>query len=301
MKIASFSRRSSLAFMAAAAAVGITDAAVSKRSGGAAAQAPMQPPSTAPVLNLADPAIRLATYVRIRCRLDAEPAFMPYHGTIFGKPEGHVAVPLLDVAGFSWTRAHRIEESTYRLDTSEVGYFLDRETGEVLNHWTNPMNGLKVVPKPYHSSMQVIVDRTGLKPVAPQSLPPGTQMTWNAGRPTVLNGHVWVHEDVIGRYPNRPRESFADPREFFGPVLTATSLATWSASVTDLLDRSRAFVPSMFSYQTLGSWSPFLRMGATPGLLSWSLFGAKGESIDAVPSWLRNRVLREFPDFLPRV
>jgi hypothetical protein len=39
-------------------------------------------------------------------------------------------------------------------------------------------------------------------------------------------------------------------------------------------------------------------MGATPGLISWRMFGGKLTSLDEAPSALRERVLRDHPDFL---
>jgi hypothetical protein len=110
-----------------------------------------------------------------------------------------------------------------------------------------------------------------------------------------------MHEDLIGQFPNAPQASFADPLQYFGPVLTASSLATWSAPLTELADPKADFVQSMLSYQTLGSWRPFMRMGSTPGLISWRMFGAKAATVDAVPAALRARVLADYPDFLTKL
>lgn len=252
-------------------------------------------------LDLTNPQTRLRAYLRIRCRLDGKPTYMPYRGTIFGKPEGKTAVALFDVAGFSWSTVTQVGESRYRLDSVEAGYFLDRASGEPLVRWVNPLNDLETTVRHYRSWAHMMVGPEGLEPLRDGPAPEGVQVTATAGEPTIMNGTVWMHEDLIGQFPSAPQPSFSDPLQYFGPMLTATSLATWCAALADLIDAAAPYVPSMFSYQTLGSWRPFMRMGSAPGLISWRMFGAKGSSLDAVPTALRERVLADYPDFLTKL
>lgn len=240
----------------------------------------------------------LRTYLRIRSRLDGKPAFYPYQGTIYGKPFGKVAVPLFDVEGFSWDRLTQSSDGHYRIDTYEAGYFLDRATGLPLSTWVNPLNGVTTQVKHYRSSAHIVVSNGKLEPVVSPTAVPALALSASMSAMTRMNGKIWVHEDIIAQIANKPQGSFADAREYAGPTLEATSLATWSADLADLADRRRAFVPAMFSYQTLGTWRPFMRMGTTPGVISWRLFGTKEPSLDRVPAGLRTRILREYPDFL---
>jgi hypothetical protein len=240
----------------------------------------------------------LATYLRIRSRLDGKPVFYPYRGTIFGRPIGQSAVPLFDVEGFSWDRLSIIGPQHYRIDTVEAGYFLDLVSGRPLNEWINPLNGLSTMVKHYRSFAHVEVSDGKLKPILPATALPGAQFNATMGSPTTLGDRIWVHEDLIARFPNKPASSFADPREYNGTMLEAASLATWCASVADLHDSRRAFVPATLSYQTVGSWRPFMKMGDTPGVISWRMFGSKVATIDEVPAALRKRVLDEYPGFL---
>ncbi len=240
----------------------------------------------------------LLTYLRIRSRLDGKAAFYPYRGTIFGKPFGKSAVPLFDVEGFSWDHLTKLGEDRYRIDTSEAGYFLDRKTGLPLGNWVNPMNDVQTEVKHYRSSAHIIVSNGKLEPVMATPAPSGLELSASMSATTRINDKIWVHEDIIARIPNKPQASFADPREYVGPMLEATSLATWSADLSHLADARRTFVPAMFSYQTMGSWRPFMRMGTTPGVISWRLFGSKEPEIERVPPALLSRILGEYPDFL---
>ena len=279
-------RRASIGLIAAAAG------AVGTRSVAAI-------PATA-TYDPSDPVTRVETYVKLRSRMDGQKTFMPYYATIFGKPEGKAAVPLFDVEGFSWSKATRLGEGKYRLDGVEAGYFIDPQTRKPLGKWTNPLNGLETSVKHYRSWAHQIAAPEGLSNPERQPLPPGAAFAQVMGGPTTFAGKVWMHEDLYGTFPNKPKNSFADPLEYFGPVLTGTSLATWSADLADVANPRLAFVPTMLSYQTLGSWRPFMRMGDAPGLISWRMFGVKQPTIQGVPKHLRERVLAEYPDFLTK-
>lgn len=249
--------------------------------------------------DLSDPATRVRAYVAMRARLDGKRTFMPYAATIFGKVEGKMATPLFDVQGFSWATATRTGPDRYRLTNTEVGHFCDLVTGEPLKVWRNPLNNIDVQVKNYRSSQFLDVGPEGIAPVVGAGMG-GAQLTHSWGKPTIIDGMVWMHEDLIGIFPNKPKEAFDHPLEYVGPQLTATSLATWSARIEDLARLGDGFVPAMLSYQTMGNWRPFMRMGSTPGIISWRMFGKKVASVDGVPAVTRERVLREHPDFLTR-
>lgn len=276
-----FNRRSALAMLAAGMGAAATPVAAIR----------------AATAGVSDP---LLTYLRIRSRLDGKRAFYPYRGTIFGRPFGQSAVPLFNVEGFSWDRLTPMSDRHFRIDTAEAGYFLDLKTGLPLDRWINPLNGLETQVKHYRSFAHVIASDGKLEPVTGPTPVPGLQMTATMTLPTVLNNRIWVHEDLIARLPNKPATAFADALEYAGPILEAASLATWSADIRDLVDEHRTFVPATLSYQTLGSWRPFMRMGNTPGLISWRMFGSKEPSVGRVPITLLKRVLKDYPDFLKR-
>lgn len=249
--------------------------------------------------DLSDPATRTRAYVAMRARLDGRRIYMPYAGTIFGKVEGKAAIPLFAVQGFSWATATRTGPDRFRLTNTEVGHFCNLETGEPLKVWRNPINNLDVQVKGYRSSQFADVGPAGIAPVTGAEMP-GARFTHSWGKPTIIDGTVWMHEDLIGTFPNKPKEAFVDPLEYVGPQLTATSLATWSARIEDLARFGDGFVPTMLSYQTMGNWRPFMRMGSTPGIISWRMFGRKVASIEGVPAATLKRVLAEHPDFLTR-
>jgi hypothetical protein len=257
-------------------------------------------PATAKPMNLLEPRDKLEAYLRLRARADGKPVYYSYRGTIFGKRDGETAVPLFAVEGFSMMRATRLDDAHVSFANVEAGYYCDLHTGAVLTRWTNPLNGLETTVKHYRSWQYSTVSADTVTPKMEKPVP-GIDYKGTVPPALILGDRVWMNEDLIVRIPNRPKDSFADPLEYVGPAVTATSLATWCGLLADVQNPRLAFVPSTLSYQTLGSWPSFLRMGTQPGLISWRMAGVKLASVDGVPDALRQRVLADYPDFLQKL
>ena len=257
------------------------------RSGGAATLTPG---------DLADPQNRLDTFVRMRCRPDGQKGFMWYEGTFFGKPHGDAAVPLMGVVGFSWNTALRQPDGSYSYELQEAGYHTDLATGERLDRWTNPLNNLTVEPRHYRSGQRTRFTPDGqVIPLA--NLPEGVQYDGTISAARVLGDRVFMTEDLLVRLPN-PKERYEDPREYCGPFRTATSLATFTAALSDVLDTTRSFTPCTLSYTTVNSWRSWMLMGETPGTITWRLMGRKLRSPTEVGEPLLSWLEQDHPDLL---
>jgi hypothetical protein len=266
--------------------------------GGMTAAAAMIPASGAASLNLADPAQKLEAHIRLRCRTDGQPTYIQYQGAIFGKREGEKAMPLFGVMGVSWSKATRVDPLRYALTTTEAGYFTDLATGAVLDRWTNPLNSVETTVKHYRSTQAQLIMPDEVEPKHERPAPEGFDYTGIVPPALVISDQLWMREDLMVRIPSKSKESFVDPREYFGPFTTATSLASWTAPLLSVADRKRDFVGCTLAYQTLGSWRPFMRMGSDPGLISWRMAGLKLKRFQQVDSALRDRLLGDHPDFL---
>jgi hypothetical protein len=272
-----------------------------RRFAAAAAAAVFARPALGRGLDLADPAEKLRAYVRLRIRDDGKPVFQAYRATIFAKIDGEPAVACFDVEGCNWSRATRVDDATWALDNVEAGYYLDRTTGRPLDVWRNPINGLDCKIKHYRSFQHSIATADTVAPKNKAELPPGAEYRGVVPPAAAIGDQVWMSEDLFVKLPNKPRESFADPLEYTGPFTTASSLATWTGKLSDLADPRRAFVPATLSYQTANSWRPFMRMGTTPGVFMWRMYGVKMPTRDSIPAALRERVVGDYPDFFERL
>jgi hypothetical protein len=220
---------------------------------------------------------------------------MWYEGTFFAKPEGDVAIPLIGIAGFSWNRAVRQEDGSYLYELQEAGYHVDLDSGDRIDRFRNPLNGLEVEPKHYRSGQKTRFTPDRVMPLQP--LPPEMHYDGRISAARVLGDMVSMSEDLLVRSPN-PRQRYADPLEYCGPYRISTSLATLQSPLADVLNADTQFTPCSLSYVTVNSWRPWMRMGQASGTITWRLVGRKLRSPDEVGAPLLGWLKDEHPDLL---
>lgn len=248
-------------------------------------------------IDFSDPQQKLDAYVRMRSRGDGRKSYTRYSGTFFAKIEGEVAVPLVGIEGMSWGRFERQADGTYLYSMQEAGYHTDFQTGEIIDEFVNPLNGLTVVPKHYRSGQSSTFTPDSVNPIMKRR-PEGLEYRGVITPATIIDDTVWCSEDLFVKMPN-PKERYDDLREWTGPFRTSTSLATHMVKLPDLEELDRPFVPSTMSYTTINSWRGWMLMGQTPGVISWRLKGRKFEAAQHIPDdMLLKRVAADHPDLL---
>jgi hypothetical protein len=205
-----------------------------------------------------------------------------YRGTFFGKPDGEITRPLMTVSGASITRIEGTSADQDSYILSEAGYFSDLNSGEILDDWRNPFNDRVVKPRHYRSTAQYVTDGVAVTP-ASATLPPGMVFRGNLSPINVEGDAVWFSEDLFASAPM--------PGEPHPSILT--SLATFHGRLTELNDPTLDFVPCRLAYQTLGSFSDWMQMGDSPGVISWRISGEKIASRNALPAATAEWLARE--------
>lgn len=233
----------------------------------------------------------------MRNRGDGKKSYTRYAGTFFAKIDGETAVPILGIEGMSWGGCERQADGSYLYSMQEAGYMTDRVSGELVDEWVNPFNGLTVFPSHYRSGQSSIFKPDSVNPIMARR-PEGLEYTGVISPVTVIDDTVWCSEDLFVKMPN-PKDRYEDAREWSGPYRISTSLATHMVKLPDLEDADRPFVPSTMSYTTINSWRPWMKMGQTPGVISWRLKGRKFESPDHMgEDSLVSRVAKDHPELL---
>ena len=235
----------------------------------------------------------LDDFIRIRARPDGRPVFWAYSGTLFGRLETEPAVALMNVVGVGIDQTTPHEGGGCAYKNSEVGYFTDLQTGAPLGDWTNPLNGAVCQIKPYKSSQQanwrpdlsietILAPQTAFDVSARGAITP----------PKIQGDSLWMSEDLFLK---------ATPKVGQGPQrrpMISTSLATFHARVADLRRPGRGFITAQLYYTTLGSWRPAMKMGDTPGVLSWRMTAEKAATPSLVPADVKGWIARDYPGFL---
>ncbi|MEZ5514671.1 MAG: DUF1838 family protein [Steroidobacteraceae bacterium] len=184
-------RRSALAAM-----IGLTAGAALGGAPGAsntAVPAPKRKPSKhSPALDFANPIDNLYAFGKIWCGYD-RPVIGSFHGLMYLRIPGKRLIPVFNFTGTGTLQAEFDPQGFLKVKSREVGLFTDIRTGEVLEHWDNPLTGERC--EVYHFYNDLIAGT--LTTEVPQ---------FNYGSkddaPTVMNDGT-VFPDENGRYPFR--------------------------------------------------------------------------------------------------
>ncbi len=113
---------------------------------------------------------------------------------------------------------------------------------------------------------------------------------FTAGHATfVEDGTPFLRSDEYGKvYPDKSKPPTVFYREWM----------IWQAR-TDALRKSKATnVPSTFAYSALSSWRPWMKMGDIKGHTAENRHVAKADTLEKIPSMLRDLIQQSDPDVL---
>jgi hypothetical protein len=244
-------------------------------------------------LDLGDPRAATDAFVRMRCNVAGRWGVWLYRGEFIVKPEGSAARKLCRIEGMSFNRATPLADGGYAYDLEECGYWCDLVTGAPLDTLVNPFTEQVVRPAHYRSKLAMtFVDRV----VSPRSaeLPPGLEFRGEISSPTMLGSTLFMAEDLFVRTPAQLATESKPAR----PVRTQTSMAMFAAQLADLLQPSESFVPADMVYNTMNSFVGWLNMSEVAGVQNMRLVARKFADDRTAPQWLRQRLMRDHPDFL---
>jgi hypothetical protein len=220
-----------------------------------------------------------------------------YSGRYWGKRAMQAAIQFFRVDGFSFNKMVLHKDGSLSQDMVEVGFWLDPVGGFPLDEWTNPYNGLSCRPQHYKSSqsLKFLPDGQGARN---GELPAGMKFSGKITDPIVQGDTVWIGEDLIVESIRPPAKTDADPSTILPPIMTATSLVTYTMRLADVRKSDSTWLPSTMNYQTMGNWYPWMRMGYETGQCMFQLTGKKLRSLDEIPASLRALIDQRHPGFL---
>jgi hypothetical protein len=238
---------------------------------------------------------KLKIYGRVRGAPKNEPGIWWYTGKLWGKRQHDTAVQFFRVDGLSFNRMALNPDGTLVQKMIEVGFWNDPVTGKPADEWTNPINGLPCKPKHYKSSQSFVFTGDGQAQRGGDAAP-NQAFTGYITDPVVLGDTLWINEDLFMKRGNTTEQT--DPLMNVGPVMTATSLVTYTAKTKDLDAADTQWVPSTMNFQTMGTWYPWMRMGHEAGNIMFQLTGKKLRRADEMPLELQTLINERHPGFL---
>lgn len=238
--------------LGAGLAAGLTAAAVAAPAGSSLRRKDL------PDWNNPDECLKL--YVKMTSDLTGRPVFGWQQGFLYGDRPNEMMRPLLGITGFGCGSIIGQPDGTYKSLWKEVLYYTDLSSGEVVEHWKNPYNGVACDVMHVHNQSVNMTLKAHLpdfpRPTPPLNMEFGYASQQTADIPShpfylptaVAGGMATLFSEARGYVPNK-----LDPkiwrRESTGGHISVGEFFINSGSVDQLLD---AAVTSVDSH---GSWT----------------------------------------------
>jgi hypothetical protein len=216
-------------------------------------------------------------FIKLRSSLDGQQSFLTWSGSIYAWIPGERRKKLFNMLGMSVSRCIPVDGESWDFTSRELTYYLDPETGKILNRWENPWTGetLTVV----HVANNPVQGR--LKGQFPAEVNDDMTTFWF---------------DLFPHYPNPladdPKFAQYSPQEIY----QATELFKLTVPTEDLQNPDLNSVSKLFlSWDRIGPWLPWMKMGDRPGQLIYSGRGVKVNDFTELPELLQNEINTRVP------
>lgn len=223
-----------------------------------------------------------------------------YTGVLMGVVPGQSVRELVGIIGMSSQRLRPVpEQQGYQLLQKECGFFIDLDSGNVLDRWFNPY--LKEWVEPFHIANPAVnrwilptlkeerfYDRVGDK--VPEGKP--FVLPWQRSGDRVFleqRSHFWA---------KNPLDPTVWRRESTGELIQVSDMMSYNTSWSALADSSIPSVDYSGHWVHVRPWQPWMLMGSHPGHCLYSAMTGSARRTDDIPLNILRVVQARLPDFL---
>ena len=267
---------------------------------GALPAAPLLP--SAPLqLDLEKPQDNLTAWMKMRASLESQDVYFWFTGGLDLAVPGEAIRPVINVETTILRRTRRLAEHTWHVTDWEASIYRDVDSDEIVDEVRNPVTGDMVRPLHYREgpvTFEYSAERqprlVGLPTPFEEKTEPFHQRWRRAGDDLwmVKEMYIWGIPQWldIKQFPDETPET----------PINVSSITTMKSSLRDVLDPSRASVPTEYFYQATSDWLPWMKMGQRPGFVVWHEAGKKIFSVDDLPATTRTAVEAIHPQWFTR-
>ncbi len=246
-------------------------------------------PANAQVLDPANPQDALEISKRFQCgEADGLEAVWHFSGNIYSRVPGERDKLLFRGDGYNVRRCVAVEDpkrgTGYRLISREIWFYLDPQTGEVVNQWTNPWTDEKV------DVMQIHNDPVNSGPTFPVT---ADGKPYSIPTLRIEGPYVFMPFEAPLFYSN---PLGGDYQEYTGNMYHAMEIFDFAGTKDDILDASKPTAYPVISWVRISSWMPWMKMGGRPGQMVFNAMGRKlPGGFEELPDMLKTEVRTNYP------
>ncbi|MDG2241876.1 MAG: DUF1838 family protein [Rhodospirillaceae bacterium] len=230
-------------------------------------------------INLSDEQEALRAYAKLVGSTERATVHYWYAGTIYGVLPGEGSLPILGFAGLAKNLWRPMDDGSFSQRIFDVGYFADLETGEPVDELLNPITGKVNHPVHYLSGPSQFT-----RSAEPRN--------WK-----ISGDDIWLEESLSFKMPNwlSPEEW---PLASSGNTLHFRYTNTYHSKLYDITDPYVSSAPSLFGWNAITDWYPFMLMGQRPGFLNWIGQGKKVQRPSDILPQTMNYLKTYYPNYL---
>ncbi len=253
-----------------------------------------------PYVDLATPDGNVNAWARINGSIDpAVTSYSWYSGRVTGMRPGEAARDLMRIIGMGAVRLLPLADGKgFQMLRKELGFFLDLESGAVLDKWHNPYNDEMV--EVAHIANPAINARIEAFP-RPQGLYEAVDDP-KARAPFILPWTRIRDRAVTEQHTNLWAKNPLDPaiwvRESSGPNIAISDSNSFNISLADLQNPALKKIPSFGNWVHSRPWQPWMLMGQSPGAIQYNCITASSDQLADLPPQIVVLARTRFPDFL---
>lgn len=227
----------------------------------------------------------LKALIKLQADLSGADAIGGFSGEVWGWVPGEGNRRLFRSYGIGASHVERVDNG-WRFYHREVMYYLDPETGEIINDWVNPYTGQRVevmhiLNDPVHRFYAI----SGGPFAAPW---PYTVV----GDDLVFRISVFSFRDSVMPRVDYPLHSANDKYQ-------ASELWMMNGRVSEVMNPDITSASCVTSWSRVGQWLPFMEMGNRPGIMVYHSDSYKLlNGLDGIPANIRAYTEKHHPKYL---
>lgn len=220
-------------------------------------------------------------------------------GRVIGVRPGEADKHVCNCEGFSVARMLPLGDGNYRKVLREIVFYLDKDTGEILETFDNPYTGerVNVVPianDPFNVTFEEFWPEPprygGLNAERPPRRP--LLLDWKEFGDTIL-----LHTDIHLFYPSSLQPS-EWPRESPGPMTRVTEMFSYNISKADMMNPNLTTIENMGVWNRITPWFPWMLMDQGPGQMVYACDFASRSTSEGIPQKILDAAKAFDPKYL---
>lgn len=228
---------------------------------------------------------------RLQCgEKDGETAVYHWAGNVYSRVPGERDRLLFKGEGMNVRRCVEVTDpqrgTGWRMVSREIMLYLDPETGEVLDRWTNPWTDETV------EVMQIHNDPVNGRPNFPRG---ADGAPFKLGSLREGGPYVFMPFEAPLFYTN---PLAGDYQEYVGNMYHAMEIFDFAALKSELYDTGKPTAYPTISWVRISGWMPWMKMGGRDGQMVFNAMGRKlPGGFEELPAALKDEIRENYPEY----